>query len=1380
MYNRVKNTFQIIRSSFLERGTLKPLGIAVAIMAFHALITIDGVYLLFQKEKYANLQSDIVSLDSSFEDSVSLNQFLRLDFNAEDESILRDSNDIILQKYNLTTNEIIFWSKKSAILPPEVIKSAEGQLRLVSIDDRPILVRSKQVGSEALIKMIDLTDYVKKHYYPKFNLHGDDGRAKPYQINGFSSENGFQFHDKRDQFLFCIVKANSNDDLRIIIGLIFILFEFFFLIKGINNFSRRISDVYPFVGCLVFFLILYNFRKLFSFLRIPEQFYTLKLFNPALYKSSVNSLGDLLIFIITTQLIILFIRRNLKIDYQLLKSYKLEFIVHTLTITILLGEAFSMSKIFFGLVVESSIWFNFNYFPRLTIYSFIGLAIMLMTFTNYYLLSNFLVQLITKLRLSPKRILLSLGLNILLIVLAFVFLKLRFEVYVLFIVLILVLSISYGIYYLRRYSRNFDIALFLFFASTVTTYLLYINNTRKDSLILSSIASNIAFGKNKEFEKNLANYINQKNKDFHYEDSVLMKKIYLRRMDAYQYHQLINSPNVEEEISPTLRLINEDNERYYISEYREDSVTGFWIILPSNYLNKISSSTKESINELVVRDQNISYALYQNDSLIEHFGDYHYRNKYVSADFDQRKLKDKSYSIENKVFIINERLKAIITTSEVQTLSLVTQFSYVFCFNIILFILIEILSYSLNIGHTSDFVLKYSSLRSKIVLTFFFLIVTIFVGITYFSYVNLNNKFRDYNRDQLIKELKGLQFSLKNSMENNVPISKLTAYLLQSSDLSNNVNMLYSSQGLQIFRSATSVNNLTIDPSIYKRLIRDKEIILNENVNSDGRSSFEAFGLLVNQSTGEQYILSVSNSPTIGFKNEATKLIVALLNLYVILFFVSMIIAFWISNAITRPLQLIASKLPFIQLSKKNEYLRYEYDDEIGDLVKKYNHMLDEIERSTRQLVYQEREEAWTEMAKQIAHEIKNPLTPMKLKMQYLQKKIVEGNADIEKLTLGVSETLIEQINNLDMIASSFSEFAKLHQPQIEEADWYQLIRKVSNIFDNNQVKIKFHSDLESAPIRCDQNQMISCINNLIKNAIQSHDDETGILINLNLSIVRNQYQLLIQDFGKGISPENLSKVFIPNFTTKSSGSGLGLPITKKIINSFQGTIELDSQLGKGTCFYICLPILESFYTKAKQYSEMESQWIQQGLVDLSKLDLVVDLKYAADTNIFRKRLYKSFSNPIGTEIMNGALSKAVELLKKENARYRFILWDALRPHAIQQDMWDSYDGEDRNKYIAPPNRSSMHNYGMAVDLGIVYIHPDVETEYKLIDFGSEFDDFSEISHSNYMLIEEAAIDHRQLLKRVMLEAGFSAYENEWWHFEIGEKEWVKSSMKRW
>ena len=189
-----------------------------------------------------------------------------------------------------------------------------------------------------------------------------------------------------------------SNDAWIVLGLFSIIIAIFFFIRAVYFFVKPITRLYPVFGCSIFVVVLYLVRKVLLFYKLPSIFYTLRLFNPSLYSSDVTpSLGDLLLFVFTTQVILFFLQENLKLRLKKYENSIFALILHTTALIFLLGESFSINKIFERMVVESSIWFNFDYFPRLTIYSFIGLGIMLMTFSNYYLLSNIILKIIDSL-----------------------------------------------------------------------------------------------------------------------------------------------------------------------------------------------------------------------------------------------------------------------------------------------------------------------------------------------------------------------------------------------------------------------------------------------------------------------------------------------------------------------------------------------------------------------------------------------------------------------------------------------------------------------------------------------------------------------------------------------------------------------------------------------------------------------------------------------------------------------------------------------------------------------------------------------------------------------------------------------------------------------
>ena len=308
---------------------------------------------------------------------------------------------------------------------------------------------------------------------------------------------------------------------------------------------------------------------------------------------------------------------------------------------------------------------------------------------------------------------------------------------------------------------------------------------------------------------------------------------------------------------------------------------------------------------------------------------------------------------------------------------------------------------------------------------------------------------------------------------------------------------------------------------------------------------------------------------------EISNLVVAVVNFYVLLITISVLIAVFISTQITQPLRMIQSKFGKIQFGKTNEKIQYEGKDEIGGLVQEYNHMVDELARSAEMLARSERESAWREMAKQIAHEIKNPLTPMKLSVQHLQKASSEDPPKQKKNLQRITQTLIEQIDHLSAIATEFSNFAKMPRANNEQLDLEEKIKTIRELFLNTeQIEISTEFDLaRPAMVFADREQLSRVFINLLKNAIQSIPEEREGKIGIRLETSEDHAIVRIMDNGKGIPDELEDKLFQPNFTTKSSGMGMGLAIVKSIIENAGGTIDYETELGQGTTFIVQLPL---------------------------------------------------------------------------------------------------------------------------------------------------------------------------------------------------------------
>ncbi|MBF9142186.1 HAMP domain-containing histidine kinase [Hymenobacter sp. BT439] len=314
---------------------------------------------------------------------------------------------------------------------------------------------------------------------------------------------------------------------------------------------------------------------------------------------------------------------------------------------------------------------------------------------------------------------------------------------------------------------------------------------------------------------------------------------------------------------------------------------------------------------------------------------------------------------------------------------------------------------------------------------------------------------------------------------------------------------------------------------------------------------------------------------------KLTELFTTILNIFTPMFLLFLGLAFVAARQLTAPLKLITQKLTQTTLTGENELLDYRSsDDEIGLLVREYNTMLTTLEASKRELAAQEKEAAWREMARQVAHEIKNPLTPMKLSLQFLQKAINERRANAEELIGRISQTLITQIDVLSDIATSFSNFTNLPAMRPERLDVAAVLRRCAALHqpDASDGALDLHlpPDAETGRyvVFADENLLVRTFNNLLINARQAVPEGREPHIAVSLAPVNgSSVRVAIRDNGAGIPDEVREKVFVPNFTTKASGSGIGLAVAKRGIESAGGKIWFETEVGEGTDFFIELPL---------------------------------------------------------------------------------------------------------------------------------------------------------------------------------------------------------------
>jgi signal transduction histidine kinase len=592
------------------------------------------------------------------------------------------------------------------------------------------------------------------------------------------------------------------------------------------------------------------------------------------------------------------------------------------------------------------------------------------------------------------------------------------------------------------------------------------------------------------------------------------------------------------------------------------------------------------IDKSITRSENyrkFSYAKYYGGELTDKFGDFNY-NTYIDTyqpgieEFTSRKLETYEHLIyhtrENNFVIVSRKLFSFV--------DYLISFPYLFVFYFLMVLILQSVG-NQRIGPRKIAIdLKFKIQVAIISIVFVSLLLVALATIFY----NID-EYKSKHRNDLNEKMKSISEEIDIRLEDK---NEITPEL---------VDWLYNELGKlsNIFR--TDINIYGVDGNLLasSRVEIFQRGLVSERMNSQAyyEQNYQSDNFFQPENIGELSYLSaykpiVNNQGrplgTINlpyfitqdkYSQEITTFIVAFINLYVLLLLASIIIAVFIANQITRPLVVIQENLQKMELGKHNEPIYYRRNDEIGSLVKEYNKKVDELAVSADLLARSERESAWREMAKQIAHEIKNPLTPMKLNIQHLQRAKGRGkeyNEYIERVTA----TLIEQIDNLSNIATEFSNFAQIPNARNQVFELAGQLKKVIGLFESDdRATIKFGCEgFENIRVNADREQLSRAVINLIKNAIQSIPDEKTGKICISLHRREHMAVISVSDDGLGIPVELRDKLFSPSFTTKTSGMGLGLAIVKNIVENFSGKIWFETELEKGTTFYIEIPVYEN------------------------------------------------------------------------------------------------------------------------------------------------------------------------------------------------------------
>ena len=365
-------------------------------------------------------------------------------------------------------------------------------------------------------------------------------------------------------------------------------------------------------------------------------------------------------------------------------------------------------------------------------------------------------------------------------------------------------------------------------------------------------------------------------------------------------------------------------------------------------------------------------------------------------------------------------------------------------------------------------------------------------------------------------------------------------------------------------------DSLTHLPSNIIKLIDkspDKRFVIkHENNNYEYQSSYS---YIYNRQFKPIAILNLPYlADSTFYKKELEEFLRNLAFIYLLMFLLAIVLSYFLSRYITKSLNTVNDILKKISFSKENKKIIIKNpNEEISQLIETYNNMVDKLEESAKKLAQTEREEAWRNMARQVAHEIKNPLTPMRLSIQSFQMTFDPNDPDIKQKFNEHAQMLIEQIDLMSKIASAFSDFAKMPQANLEQGNLVSAIKNALKLYDPKQVR--FVSSDKEILFNFDKNQIQRVIGNLVKNAIQSVPDNVEPDILVSIRQTADKIFISVTDNGSGIAPEHQSRIFEPKFTTKSSGMGLGLSIVKKIIENHNGKIYFKSDQETGTTFTI-------------------------------------------------------------------------------------------------------------------------------------------------------------------------------------------------------------------
>lgn len=978
-------------------------------------------------------------------------------------------------------------------------------------------------------------------------------------------------------------------------------------------------------------------RLVTFFAGLPSVFYHGQLFSPALYATSMAlpSLGDLFINVLLFSIISYFFFSHLKGFEIKPGSHSKRIIVSFFLFLFVVLLSTMALYIMRGLVINSRLNLDVNFIFSLDVYSMVGFLIIGCIFFSFFFLGMVLFRLVYHL-MGSKRSFWSV-----LIVSALVFLaadlcfgSFNLLPWLLFGAATLVFEMERSQALTRMGFTPLIIALFIF--SIISTFALYRFNAIKDQEKRKTFALKLASEQDPVaeylfFEMEQALYNDNQLKNLVLKDPFNETAIYQYLQHHYFYDYwgkydlqvTVCQPNEVILVRPAnIEIVCSTYFDDYIKTFGKPTVSANLIYLDNNtgrnsYIAKIpiyGSETTAGIPlyhvylefdskfvargmgfpELLIDDRidinrelaNYSYATYKNGELIIKFGPYIYsidlavygqfKEQFVFFDFD---------NYQHLVYTKDEDTQIIISRPQQTFLEGIAPFSYLFLLFFLLLIIFSLLESRKE--RIEWFKLNFKRRVQAFMIGLVILSVITIGGASTWFMVNI---YQNKNLSIINEKSQSVLTEMEHYMAGLDALDSRYYYFLSDLLLKlhnvffTDIN-IFSPDGFLIASSRPRVFEeglvgSEMNPVAFAQLRTQQK---SQFIQTEKIGNLEYLSAYVPLRNNRHELLAYINLPYFAkqneLRNEISYFMLAFVNINLLLLVFAVVMALFISNYVTQPLQLIRDSIARLQLGKTDHKIEWTRNDEIGRLIKEYNRMIDELAISADLLARSERESAWREMAKQVAHEIKNPLTPMRLSVQHLEKAWKENVPDFDQRLARFTKTMVEQIDNLSLIAGEFSDFAKMPAGKNGPINLRLFIPEILDLYndlDRVEVELLLPEATEPLMVYSDRNQLLRVFNNLIRNSIQAYHKDNIARIRIVCEKGESFVKCHVIDFGCGIPEAQKGNIFSPYFTTKTGGMGLGLSMVKNIIENNRGEIGFVSNEGIGTTFSFTLPLYNS------------------------------------------------------------------------------------------------------------------------------------------------------------------------------------------------------------